>query len=79
MMTFQRKKIMDDSLRAKLEELQALEKEHNVKGVSFTLKKGAELTTEESIDFVMDLIKRSAELLDNKDNLKRIPEVESKD
>ena len=63
---------MDDNLQNKLDELAELELKHGVTGVSFALKKGHTVTPEETVDHVMDLIKKSAELIKTKDKLKKI-------
>lgn len=61
---------MNSQLKKKLSVLCNLQREHKVTGVSFAIRKGATVTTEESVDHAIDIIKRGSELVKNKSKLK---------
>jgi hypothetical protein len=61
---------MNNRLKKKLKELAELEREHKVTGVSFAIKKGYTVTTEESVDHAIDIIKKGSELIENKSKYK---------
>lgn len=57
-MSDQGKKLKED-----LEEIAALEKEHNILGVSICTKKDVNVSTEDAIPYVKELIKNSSEVM----------------
>jgi hypothetical protein len=54
--------IQREELRAKLSELKALQEQHRIRGVSFAVLDG-EVTTEDSLDYVLDVVKKSVEMI----------------
>lgn len=61
---------MNNSLKNKLSVLSELERKHRVSGVSFAIKKGTTVTTEESVDHAIDIINRGSKLIRDKSKYK---------
>ena len=53
-----------------LNELLKLEREHKVTGVGFAIKKGTQVTPEESVDIVINIINKSSKIIRDKSRYK---------
>ncbi len=59
-----------DDVARKLKQIARLEKTHGVRGVNFAVKEGETVTLDESVDYVIDVIKNSAKLAGRTDLVK---------
>lgn len=60
-------------LRETLDRIAEIERTHNVRGVSFTVKPGEQVSTEESAGYVLSFLTTSIELLSH---IESLPEPE---
>ena len=60
-----------DELREKLLRIASIEEKHNLLGVSFSVREGATVLTEEGIQYVSAIIESGLNLLEKKNELPR--------
>jgi len=57
------------ALREKLAELRTLQAQYRITGISFAVREGETITTEASVDYVLEVIRQTADLLARTDKI----------